>query len=247
MKLSVVTICRNSEKSIERTIFSVANQIDCNPEYIIVDGGSTDSTVDIIRKHEKHVSKWISEPDDGIAHAMNKGLDMVTGDFILFLHSDDYLASNNSLSLALDLLASDFDIFMFDIFLSDDRNQKQFSPRGFSWWMNFKTGVYHQSAICRRELFSKIGAFDTGFSVAMDYDFFLRAYRADVKTKKCDLALSVMSLSGTSSRMDWPSVKNRLIEERKTHLKNTSSKAMRSVYRLYWLLYPVYKYIKTRL
>ena len=90
-KISIITITFNSEEHLEQTIESVAAQTYPSIEYIIVDGGSTDGTLDIIKRHEEDIDRWISEPDDGIADAFNKGIALATGDFVYFLNSDDYL------------------------------------------------------------------------------------------------------------------------------------------------------------
>ena len=88
-KITIVTITYNAERYLEQTITSVIEQTYTNREYIVVDGNSSDGTLDIIKKYESEIDNWISEPDNGIADAMNKGIDLATGDYILFLHSDD--------------------------------------------------------------------------------------------------------------------------------------------------------------
>lgn len=246
MKTSIITISYNSAQYIEQTIQSVIAQTCLDKEYIVVDGGSTDGTTKIIKKYEDKINKWISGPDNGIADAMNKGLSLATGDFVTFLHSDDYFVDENVLSDAVDHLSTDYDIFLFNIFLSNNGEKKIFKPRGFNWWMNLKTGVFHQGAICNRTLFERIGNFDTDFRITMDYDFFLRAYRAGVKAKKIDHPLSVMRLCGISSRLDWLAVKERISEERQAHLKNCPTTAMKIIYRLYWFFYPTFRLYKSK-
>ena len=91
-KISVITVSLNAEKTIERTICSVLRQNYDNLEYIIIDGDSSDGTVDIIRKYNDKLSYWISEPDEGLYYAMNKGLRVATGDYVIFLNSDDFFA-----------------------------------------------------------------------------------------------------------------------------------------------------------
>lgn len=245
MKISIITVCYNSTQHLEQTIKSVAGQSYADKEYILVDGGSTDGTIEIIKRYEDKIDKFISEPDQGIADAMNKGLALATGDFILFLHSDDYLISNEILATAALHLATDEEIFLFNIFLARDGGKNLFKSRGLNWWMNLKTGIFHQSTICRRELFDKIGNFDTGFRIGMDYDFFLRAYRSGVKAKKIDFPLSVMRLCGVSNQLDWPSLRERFAEEKRVHMKNCPSARLRIVYFFYWFFYPIYRRCKS--
>ncbi len=240
-KISVITVCYNSEKYIEHTITSVVTQTYDNVEYIIIDGGSSDGTLDIIKKYDAYIDRWISEPDDGIAHAMNKGIDLSTGDYILFLHSDDYLLNSEVLEKSSHYLHPPYDIVFFDIILEDNGHKRFFTPRGFNWWMNFKTGIFHQSSLCSRKLFEKIGTFNTSLKIAMDYEFFLRAYKAEIKTKYVNMVLAVMRLVGVSSRRQWPDLKHRFHEERRIHFLHCSDLTMRLIYQIYWALYLPYR------
>ena len=247
MKISIITICFNSAQYLEQTIRSVTGQTYADREYIVIDGGSTDGTVDIVRKYEDKIDKWISEPDHGIADAMNKGLAMANGDYVIFIHSDDYFVDANVISTAVSYMSEEQDVYLFDIFLEKNGERKLHRPRGFNWWMNLKTGVFHQSVICRRDLFEQIGYFDTSFKITMDYDFFLRAYWAGVRAKKIAFPLSVMRLVGISSRCDWLGLRQRLAEERRCHRKNCPSPATGLLYRLYWYFYPAIKFSRSKM
>lgn len=242
-KISIITINYNSKRYLEQTISSVASQSYSNKEYIIIDGGSTDGTLEIIKKHESKIDCWISEPDDGIADAMNKGVELATGDYILFLHSDDYLLALDVLEKAAQYLVDPYEIIMFSIILEHNSKKSLARSRGLNWWINFKTGVFHQSTFCSKKLFQKIGRFDTKFKITMDYDFFLRAYRARVSTRIIDKPLSVMRLVGISSQKDWPSLRKRFHEERRVHDKNNNSKFKGLLYTFYWIIYLTYRWI----
>ena len=109
IKITIVTVCYNSAKTIEQTICSVLNQTYKNIEYIIVDGGSTDETVDILRKYSCKI-KWISEPDDGIYDAMNKGIKMASGEYIQFIGSDDCLINYTIIEKHIDKIDLTADI-----------------------------------------------------------------------------------------------------------------------------------------
>ena len=240
-KISIITITLNAERYLEQTIASVVNQTHSNREYIIVDGGSTDGTLDIIKKYESEIDNWISEPDNGIADAMNKGIDLATGDYILFLHSDDYLINSSVLERASEYLGDCFDIFFFQV-LHDIHGQNQVSSnRPLRWLTNFKMGSCHQGQLCSRKLFQRIGKFDTSFKIDMDYDLILRAYRAGASCNSVNMPLAVMRLIGISSRMDWKSLRERFDEERRVHFKNCTTVWMRLLYIFYWMMYLPYR------
>ena len=238
--ITVITVVYNGYIHLEQTIQSVVNQTYSNIEYIIIDGGSTDVTLDIIHKYQNKIDYWISEPDNGIADAMNKGLSFSTGDYILFMNADDYLINNDCLKNAVEQV-NNSDIILFNILYGV--NLKELSPRGFNFWMNFKTGVFHQAVLCHRNVFNMIGGFDTDFIIVLDYDFFLRAYRSGVTVHKNPSVLSVMRDTGISSRKDVKSVLQRFAEERMVHKKNCLGIMMSWLYKVYWFLYIGYKKI----
>ena len=240
-KISIITITLNAERYLGQTIPSVVNQTYSNREYIIVDGGSTDGTLDIIKKYESEIDNWISEPDKGIADAMNKGIDLATGDYILFLHSDDYLVNSSVLERASEYLGDRFDVFFFQV-LHDIHGQNQVSSnRPLGWLTNFKMGSCHQGQLCSRKLFQRIGKFDTSFKIDMDYDLILRAYRAGASCNSVNMPLAVMRLIGISSRTDWKSLRERFDEERRVHFKNCTTIWMRLLYVFYWMMYLPYR------
>jgi glycosyltransferase involved in cell wall biosynthesis len=156
-KISIITITYNSAEHLEQTIQSVATQSYPHIEYIIVDGGSTDGTLDIIKRHEQHLDNWVSEPDEGISDAMNKGVALASGDFVYFLHSDDYLGSSNAISTACSYLTRSDDVFLFNIYLEKAGKRTLHRPRGFNPWLQFKNGIFHQSAFCSKRLSRKSG------------------------------------------------------------------------------------------
>jgi len=242
-KITIITIAYNAAALIEEAILSVTSQTYSNVEYIVVDGASTDGTVDIIRKHEAKIATWVSEPDRGIADAMNKGWKMASGDFVLFIHSDDYLLDERSIEDAVGRMTGDYDIYAFGIhfsrwWLGKSKHHRQ--PKGFTWLMNLKYGVCHQGAFCRRELLEEAEPFDTRFKVAMDYDFFLRAYRSGKSLKVVDMVLSMMRDVGISWQMDWPHTRERLLEVKAVHYKSCNSMLLRIVYFVFWRAYLPY-------
>lgn len=241
-KISVITINYNGAAYIEQTITTVLQQAYSNYEYIIIDGASTDNSINIITRYETELTYFLSEPDHGIADAMNKGINHATGDFILFLHSDDYLLSGNSLILASEELDNNHDIFTYPIRFGNKKSSHVHYPRGFNYWINFKTGIYHQATLCRHELFNKIGVFDTNFKITMDYDFFLRAYRENCKIKNCSAEFVFMRDTGISGKQDKVSLNNRFDEEKAVHKKNCNSILLNILYKIYWPFYRLYRF-----
>lgn len=249
-KISIITVCFNAVNSIEHTIQSVISQNFKNYEFIIIDGNSTDGTVDIIKQYNSHLSYCISESDNGIADAMNKGIAQANGEYLLFLHADDYLFSKDALLKASKLLTTGHDIIAFNIQLKTKHGLYTKSSRLFSILTNFKTNIWHQGALCKRALFNTLGGFDTDFKIAMDYDFFLRAYRTGSTMTRSNQVLSVMRDGGISSRKDWPNLELRFKDEKKIHKKNCNSLFLKYIYNLYWPLYLNYRkmiYLKSLL
>lgn len=239
--VSIITIVYNGDNYLEQTIKSVIEQTYSNIEYIVIDGNSNDGTLDIIRKYGDSIDYWVSGNDNGISDAMNKGLSLSSGEYIVFIHSDDYLINSTCVEEVISQREG-YDIIMCDILFGSDSKQKV--SRGFNFWMNFKTGVLHQGVICKRSVFNRIGVFDNAFKLAMDYDFFLRAYNYGLSSKKIPIILSVMRDTGISSKQDWTSLSQRFNEEKKVHYKHCYSSFMFCCYFLYWSFYPMYRLIK---
>lgn len=236
--ISIITVSLDAEAHIEQTIQSVLSQTYKNIEYIIVDGASADRTVDIINRYREKINCFISETDQGIADAMNKGAARATGDYLLFLHADDYLKEPGSLQKAVEYLSDATDILACSIQFG--KQLAQYTPRGFNFWTNFKQGIHHQGVLCKKSVFD---GFDTRFKIAMDYDFFLRAYRKNRCLVIAPLVLSVMRDTGISSRKDWKTLAERFAEERQVHDKNCPSIFMKLLYKIYWMLYLPYRYL----
>ena len=242
--ITVITVCYDAETYIEQTIQSVIAQSYAEIEYIIVDGASTDGTLGIIERYGEKIAKWISEPDRGIAEAMNKGLALASGDLILFLHADDYLADETAIERAVRHMLDEHDIYAFNIFFSRSGDLELRRPRGFDWRINVKFGMCHQGLVCRRRLFEDIGLFDPGLKLDMDYDLFLRAYRRGKTLKVAEETLAVMRDTGVSSRTDWPSLRQRFLEEKRIHFRYCHGFFMRGIYQLYWAAYLPYRRLR---
>lgn len=243
--ITVITVVYNNDKYLEQTIKSIIEQTYEAVEYIVIDGGSIDRTLEIIKKYNNAIDYWLSEPDKGIADAMNKGIRLAKGDFIIFLHADDYFADKHSLEEAVKYIEDSDEIIACDILYG--QALKRLTSRGFNFWMNFKTGIYHQGTLCSRKLLQKMHGFDIRFKIAMDYDFFLRTYHAGVRIRKSRHVLSIMRDTGISAKSDWLSLRQRFSEEKKVHMKNCRSQRMKWLYGLYWSLYIPYRRMKMQI
>ena len=176
--ISVVTACLNSTNVLERTIQSTLSQDYSNIEYILVDGGSDDGTVDIIRKYENRISRWISEKDKGISDAFNKGLSLSRGDWVAFLNAGDEYHGQDSISRLMSA-SNGYDIVFGGLkHIKINRPPSYYDPMkvdGDAYWL--RRSIPHQSSIVSRKVFDNIGDFDINLKYAMDYEHFLRAYR----------------------------------------------------------------------
>ena len=248
-KFSIITVCQNAAKNLEQTIQSVLCQDYRNLEYIVIDGQSVDATATILDKYKAKIDYITSETDKGIADAMNKGLKPASGDWILFLHAGDYLLSGNAISMALANIQKNpgYDIYAFNILFGDPNQWTEKKSKGFRPWINVKTQFQHQGVICSDRIFQKIGNFDTDYKIAMDYDWFLRAYRAGSRARAVNEAISFMRNDGISSRLDKDTLKLRLSEEKFIHYAHCHSWLFRAIYAVWWRLYPLYKLGKYRL
>ena len=207
MKLSIVTITYNCQNTIKRCLDSISNQTYGNIEYIIVDGGSTDGTLKIIESYSPIINKFISEPDEGIYDALNKGIKIATGEVIGFLHADDIFASNTTLqnimnvfnSNRTDVVYGDIEILknIDDIMPKRKWISKKFNPSllGLGWMPP------HTSMFVKSTLYSEYGKFDTSFSISGDYDFILRLFKeSKLKTYYLSETIIKMLHGGVSTK-----------------------------------------------
>jgi glycosyltransferase involved in cell wall biosynthesis len=180
--ISIITAVRNGEKTLECTIKSVLDQSYDRIEYIIIDGGSTDGTLDIIRKYDTRITHWVSEPDNGIYDAMNKGIAMAAGDVIAMLNSDDYYEQGALASVANiyhnDHVKGRFIIYG-DYYILDDRLDVRTEFRSN---LRFWTGmsICHQAMFVSREVYRTSSVYDTSLKFAADYAFLIDAIRSGV-------------------------------------------------------------------
>lgn len=209
MKISIITVCLNSAGTIEETIQSVISQAYPDVEYIIIDGGSTDGTTNIIRKYEGYITYWISEMDNGIYDAMNKGITRATGEVVAFLNSDDWYEDT-----ALEKVADYFEKF-HPMVLTGKINilrkgqWKEYKEDFDEIEENIRIGMTyrHPATFVRRELFDRFGMFNTQYKIAADYEWMLRIYDGGVKVLRVDTVFTNFSLRGISSTESESTIK----------------------------------------
>lgn len=207
MKISVITITYNSEKTLRDTIESVLGQSYKDIEYIIVDGKSKDSTCDIVREYGDRISQFVSEKDNGLYDALNKGIRMATGDVVGFMHSDDIYASPDSLKLIAEaFVVKNVDSVYGDLVYVDKddtskivrfwRSGKFSRTRALTGWM-----PPHPTFYMKREVYNLRGGFNTTFKIAADYESILRyLVRFKVSTYYIPIILVRMRVGGESNK-----------------------------------------------
>ena len=207
MKVSVITACFNSVSTIRDTIESVLSQDYSYIEYIIIDGASTDGTTDIINFYKDKISTFISEPDQGIYDALNKGINLATGDIIGFLHADDVYTNNKVISKVVSFLnQTRLDGCYGDLVYVNKNNINQivrYWRSGDYRKQRFKTGWMppHPTLFLKKSIYEKYGLFNEKFQISADYEFIIRTlYKNNVTVGYIPEVLVKMRLGGESNR-----------------------------------------------
>lgn len=207
IKISIITVTYNSSQTILCTLASVRKQSHQNIEHIIIDGASSDGTLDIVKHNCQRVATIISEPDNGIYDALNKGISVATGDIIGFLHADDYFSSNDVVSK----IANAFNDPSVQAVYGDlDYVTQNVEEKRFRHW---RTGVFtssrlkrgwmppHPTLYVKSDIYKSIGGFDTKYRISADYDFILRLFSTpNLVTRYIPEVLVKMRTGGVSNR-----------------------------------------------
>ncbi|MCH9661700.1 MAG: glycosyltransferase [Bacteroidetes bacterium] len=204
-KLSIITINYNDAQGLQLTMQSVLEQSFRDFEYIIIDGGSTDDSLAVINQHERNINHWVSEPDKGVFHAQNKGIDQAAGEYLFFLNSGDRLTSESALSDFIN-----HPEFKGDVIYGDyqfDEGQKVY-PDSLSPFYFMKSSLPHQSTLFHRRVFEKMGGYDESFKIAADRAFFLKCYLSEeFKFQHIHYLLTHFDLSGISNNPEYLQLK----------------------------------------
>ncbi|RBP69272.1 glycosyltransferase family 2 protein [Marinobacter nauticus] len=207
MKVSVITVCYNSEKTIASTLDSIASQTHDNIEHVIVDGGSTDGTISIVKQKLRDGDVFVSEPDEGLYDAMNKGVDLATGDIVGVLNSDDFYESDDAVATVVEMFrrTPEADLVFGDVvFVSPDNLHKvirlyraaHFRP----WKLRFGWMPPHPATFVRKTAYERVGKYRLDMRIAADYDMFVRwLLAAGLKWRYLDRVLVRMRAGGVST------------------------------------------------
>jgi len=203
IKISIITIVFNNVKYIEKTILSIIDQTYEHIEYIIIDGGSTDGTLDVIRKYEDKIDKCISEPDEGLYDAMNKGLQMATGDFVWFVNGGDEIYDKITLEKVLAEVDKSDDIIYGNTMMIDkygnERGERRLTPPESLTWESLKRGmlVSHQSIMVKRGIAPR---FNLKYQVSADIDWVIQSLKNANRIRNTNLYLSRFMEGGISRK-----------------------------------------------
>jgi glycosyltransferase involved in cell wall biosynthesis len=207
MKVSIITVTYNSQLTLQDTINSVAKQDYDNIEYIIVDGDSIDATKKIIIENSNVITKWISEPDNGLYDAMNKGIKMATGDIIGIINSDDFYLKENVISEVVNIfIEKNIDAVHGELFYVDQNNTDKIVRHwktGDHTLGAFQKGWHpaHPTLFIKREIYKKYGVFDLNFKLAADFELMCRFFeKYSISSYYLNMPLIKMRLGGATSK-----------------------------------------------
>lgn len=199
-RLSIITINYNNATGLQKTVASVITQSFKDFEYIIIDGNSSDASVDVIKKNENYFAYWCSEKDKGIYDAQNKGIQKAKGDYLLFLNSGDCLENDGVLENVFSL--SPKEDVLYGELIFDFGTHKKLSnlPSRLTIDYLFRDNIWHPASFIKRNLFEKYGNYDTSYKICADYDFFFKTIAIHkVSTLHLTFPISIYDTTGLSS------------------------------------------------
>ena len=204
MKISIITVCFNSSKTIEKTFQSILNQTYTNIEYIVIDGGSSDSTLDIVKKYKKSIDRFVSEPDKGLYDAMNKGIKLASGDIVGILNSDDIYTDEKVLeNVARFHENNNVEVSFGNIIQLTDYGKiiRRYSAKN---WVHDKLKIGfmppHPSMFFKRELFEEYGYYHLDFVSGADYELIVRFFlKNNISCKFSNITTTAKLIGGIST------------------------------------------------
>ena len=202
MKLSIITVNLNNREGLQRTIDSVVSQTFRDFEWIVIDGGSTDGSRELIEQYADHFAYWVSEPDKGIYNAMNKGIKVAKGEYLQFLNSGDWLSSRNTLdSVFSDATGGHIIYGDCAVMISDTQIEEIHFAPVFSFKKMLDGSIHHQSAFIKKELLVE-EPYDETLKIVSDRKFFIRKALAGYSFEHVNHIVAVFDINGISSTED---------------------------------------------
>lgn len=213
-KISVITVNFNDKKGLSKTLESVTNQSYKDFEFIVIDGGSTDGSKELIEQYQDKITHWVSEKDKGVFDAMNKGIRLAKGEFLIFMNGGDCFYNNSVLEDVSSSLTSEFDIYYGDNY-KESGNSKRLKtyPEKLSFSFFYTSSINHQSTFIRRTLFDEHFYYNEDYKIASDWEFFIYAIcHKNVAYKYLKKTIAVYDFTGISSNPKFRDLYN---EEKK--------------------------------
>lgn len=204
--LSVITICLNAAEHIEAALRSVQSQTYPNIEHIIIDGGSTDGTIDIIERYRDSIAYFVSEPDDGLYAAMNKGIKAATGEILFFLNADDVFCDEN---VASDVMAAFSKASRLDVVYGDQQFNREgrmvgsHQPKVVTREFLRDGTILHQTVFARRKVFQDTNGFSERYRVVSDYEWMLKVFLGEYEYRHLDRMIVIFCTDGRSWSTKW--------------------------------------------
>lgn len=222
MKISVITINFNNAEGLEKTIQSVVNQKNVIIEYLVIDGGSTDRSVNVIKSYGDGIAYSVSEKDSGVFNAMNKGIKASTGEYLLFLNSGDIFIDNHVLEKVV-TAGFDADLVTGNMIYNNRGNKREWIPaHRLTFSLFYFTGIPHPSTFIKKSLFNLVGLYDEDLCIVSDWKFFLlAACKYACSYKHIDIFISEFDEDGMSS--DTANIPKILAEREKVINENFSA------------------------
>ena len=199
-KVSVITVAYNSVSTIEKTIQSVVHQTYKNIEYIVIDGGSIDGTQQVIERYLNHISYYISEKDNGLYYAMNKGISKATGDIIGIINSDDWYVEDAIEAVVECFSKYDIELVYGKIVTVLEKNKEQVFHKVPLENMWFQMVIPHPSVFVKKDIYDRFGMFNINYSLSSDYELILRFYSKNVKFWYLDKIIAYFRSGGISTK-----------------------------------------------
>jgi glycosyltransferase involved in cell wall biosynthesis len=233
MRLSIITINLNNKLGLEKTMHSIVSQTFSDFEYIVIDGGSSDESIDVINKYKHKITYWVSEKDNGIYNAQNKAIAVAKGEYCLFLNSGDYLVDSKILEK---VFKNNFieDILYGDMMIDKGDGKLKYGkqPEEITFEFLMETTIWHPVSFIKKTLFDKFGLYNEDLKIVADYDFFVKTILVNRVTKKhLPFAVSVFNTLGIGSSKQYEELhkKERTLVQEKYFSKEVIESAKRFI------------------